>query len=124
MSLSDVHKAKFFSSKTPVENTFVRHFAGSSDQMYFPIDIQVINIIMKKLLLDPEVKEDTFERAFSMLNAHCGKDESVTHYQVHIKDLKLLKLVIGQVKLGLPFVSPPENFMRVGGVMAWVSKPL
>lgn len=102
-SLSDDDKASFFSSATPVANTIISHFAGSSDQMYCHIDIPVIDVIMKKLLFDPEDEEETVDRALSVFVAQLDEDGSVTQYRAHIKNLKLFKLVIGQVALGSSF---------------------
>lgn len=60
-------------------------------------------MIFKKLLLDPEDEEETIERALSILVGQTGEDGFMTHYQAHIKNLKLFKLDIGQLSLGFSF---------------------
>lgn len=84
-------------------NTILSHFAEISDQMYRHSDVPVIDWIIKKLIFDPEDEEETFERVRSVFVAQLHENSSVTQYQVHIKNLKLLKLFIQQVALGSSF---------------------
>lgn len=90
-------------------NTILSHFVESSDQMYFLIYIQDIDLIMKTLLLDPEDEDDTVKGPLTVFDAQCDEDFSVNHNRAHIKNLKLFKLVIGLVALGLLFVSSPDR---------------
>ena len=101
-SLSDEDKATFFSSATPVANRISNHFVGSSDQMFFHIDIPVIDVIMTKLLFDPE-DEGIVERVLNVFVAQLDGDGSVVQYRAHIKNLKLFNLAIGYVALGSSF---------------------
>lgn len=69
---------------------------------------------MKKLPFYRENEEKTIESALSVFVAQLEENGSMTQYRAHIKNLKLFKVVIGQVVLGLCFTSPPDR-LRVCG---------
>ena len=100
--LSDDDKHGFFSG-TAVVNTLHSHFAGAGDQLYFEIDVPIVDTIIRKLLFDPDAEEETSDKALRVFVPMLAEDETVTHYRVHIKNLKLFKLVVGQVALGSSF---------------------
>ena len=100
--LLDTEKAVFFAGP-PAVNTLHAHFVGAGDHLFFDIDVPIVDIIIRKLLFDPDAEDETVDRALSVFVPMRGDDEAVTHYRTHIKNLKLFKLVIGQVSLGSSF---------------------
>jgi hypothetical protein len=86
-------------------NTLNAHFVGSGDQLFFNIDVPIVETIIRKLLFDPDANDETVESALMMLqpmHAATG-DENATHYRVHIKNVTLFKLLSGRSHLAAPF---------------------
>jgi hypothetical protein len=96
---SDSEKASFFTGVTPLVTTLHAHFTGSGDQLCVNVDIHIVDIILRKILFDPEDEEVSAERALSMLVPMPDGSGVATHYRVHISNLKLFNLVLGQVAL-------------------------
>jgi hypothetical protein len=112
--LSDEAKANFFTSVTPVVNTLHSHFAGAGDQLFFDIDVPIVDVIIRQLLFDPAVEDVTLERALSVFVPMRPSDEqALTHYRVHVKNVKLFRLVIGQVGLGCSFCMASRQIATV-----------
>jgi hypothetical protein len=65
---SDSDKASFFTGVTPLVNTLHAHFTGSGDQLYVNVNILIVDIILRKILSDPEDEEVSAERALSTLS--------------------------------------------------------
>lgn len=53
-------------------NTILSHSFGNLDEVNFQIDIQLIDVVMKKLFFNANDKEDITELALSMFDAQCG----------------------------------------------------
>lgn len=99
--LSTTENDKFFTGATSVVNKLHYHFAGAGAQLFLDIDVPIFDTIIRKFLLDPDAEYETIERALSVFVPMRPSDgETVTHYRTLIKNLKLFKLVIGQVSLG------------------------
>jgi hypothetical protein len=69
------------------------------------IDEPIVETIIRKLSFDTDANDETVESAllmFEPMYAATG-NENVTHYRVHLKNVKMFKLVVGQVALGCSF---------------------
>jgi hypothetical protein len=101
-TLASTEKESFFKSVVPVVNTLNAHFVGAGDQLFFNIDVSIV---------EPSFASyETVESALMMfqpMHAATG-DENATHYRVHIKNVKLFKLVVGQVALGCSLSVPSD----------------
>jgi hypothetical protein len=63
-----------------------------------------VDKILRDLLFDPDTEDVTVERALDIFEPVTDNDDdSVTFYRVHIRNIKLFKLVIGTVSLGASF---------------------
>jgi hypothetical protein len=104
-ALAATEKGSFFTSVVPVVNTLNAHFVGAGDQVFFNIDVPIVETIIRKLLSAPDANDQTVESALMMfepMQAAIG-DKNATHYRLHIKKVKLFKLVVGQGALGCSF---------------------
>jgi hypothetical protein len=53
-TLAATAKESFFTSVVPVVNTLNAHFVGAGDQLFFHIDVPIVETIIRKLLFDPD----------------------------------------------------------------------
>jgi hypothetical protein len=110
-----------FNSVVPVVNTLNAHSVGAGDQLFFSIDVPIVETIIRKLLFDPDANDETVKSALMMLeqmHAATG-DENATPYRVHIKNVKLFKLVVGQVALGCSFRLASRQIALVREELYW-----
>jgi hypothetical protein len=84
--LSATEKNAYFSSVVSVANTLNAHFVGAGDQVFFDIDVQIVDTIIRKMLFQPDANDETVEsalRVFEPIHGAAGDDNNVTHYRVH-----------------------------------------
>jgi hypothetical protein len=120
-ALAAAEKESFFNSVVPIVNTLNAHSVGAGDQLFFSIDVPIVETIIRKLLFDPDANDETVKSALMMLeqmHAATG-DENATPYRVHIKNVKLFKLVVGQVALGCSFRLASRQIALVREELYW-----
>lgn len=78
------------------------HFVGSSYQLYIDIKLNIIHSILRTLVLDLIVENNSINRALRFFDSIKSNNVTVC-YQVHIKIIKLFKLVLGMFDLGSLF---------------------
>lgn len=66
ISLSDDRKPSFPSIGVLVASRIISRFVGSSEKTYFHIYILVIDVVMKRLLLELEDEKDNFNRVLTL----------------------------------------------------------
>ena len=93
-SLPDDNRSKLSANEIPLVNIIPNQFIVSSYHIYFHIDIPIIELIMKKLPLDPVDEEQTIEKVLRVFVFQQGKNVSMSHYWSHINNLNIFKLVI------------------------------
>jgi hypothetical protein len=89
-ALAAAEKESIFRSVIPLVNTLRSHFVGSGDQLFFDIDTPIVGTIIRKLLFDPDAKDETVESALMMfkpMHSAAGDENARTHYHVHIKNM-------------------------------------
>jgi hypothetical protein len=57
-----------FKSVVLVVNTLNGHFVGAGDQLFFNIDVPIVETIIRKLVFDPDANDETVESALMMLS--------------------------------------------------------
>jgi hypothetical protein len=120
-TLAATEKESFFKSVLPIVDTLNAHFDEGGDQLFFNIDVPIVETIIRKLLFVPDANDETVESALTILqpmHAATG-DKSATHYRVHIKNVKLFKLVVGQVALGCSFRLASRQIALVREEHSW-----
>jgi hypothetical protein len=105
-ALAAAEKESIFKSVIHVVNTLCSHFDGSGDQLFIDIDAPIVDTIIRKLLFDPDANNAAVKSAllmFKPMHSAAGDENVLTHYHVHIKNMKLFKLAVGQVPFGCSF---------------------
>jgi hypothetical protein len=105
-ALAAAEKESIFKSVIPVGNTLRSHLFSSGDQLFFDTGAPIVDTIIRKLLFDPDANDESVDSALMMfkpMHSAAGDDNALTHYHVHIKNMRLFKLVVGQVALGCSF---------------------
>lgn len=96
-AIAVTEKKFFFYSVVPILKILNAHFVGAGDQMFFEIDVSIVKSIIIKMLLNPDVNDETIQRALKMFMSIHGaarNENNMTHYCVNIKNRKSFKLVI------------------------------
>lgn len=93
---------KSFFDATAFVNTLHAHFVGSGGQLYFDINVTIVDTMIRTLLFDAEAEEISIDRALSLFEP-IEADNAIVYYRVHIKNIKLFMLVVGIVGLGSSF---------------------
>lgn len=91
-------KDTFFNSTVPVMNHLNARFVGDGDQLFLYIDAPIVDTTTCRLLFDPNANDETVESPLEMLESMhgaAGEENTVSHYRVHINNMKLFNLVFG-----------------------------
>eukprot|EP00957_Ditylum_brightwellii_P109884 8382217-Ditylum_brightwellii.AAC.1 len=99
---SDDVKLTFFDNAVPVVNCITLHFEGGDGQIFINIDSNIVDVIISNLFFDPADGKEKLKSATCIFTRPANADED-NCYAVHIKQMKLFKLVIKYVALGASF---------------------
>ena len=88
----------------PCHELVARSLLGAEDQICLDIDMKIINTIICKFIFNNIMEYDTTKSEFLVFETMWTRyGKYVTHYHTHIKNLKLFKMVIVKVLLGILF---------------------
>lgn len=96
-------KRNYFSAP-PRSNTLRNYFAGVDDQLFFRINAPIVDVVLRRLLLNEDDDETGAQRALSRFEPEKEPSSDViVAYKVQVKNLKLFKFVAGLIALGSSF---------------------